>query len=167
MARPRQPTKLVAMKGKKHLTKAEVAERLEKEVNAPADKVTPPPYLTAKQKGKFTKIARDLLAIEILANLDCDALARHIQSEEKYLRYDKMADRLLKLLDSQKGDFAASGLTMERLETMERMRDRVFRQCRATASDLGLTISSRCRLVVPKVEKKQDPHSAMFGEGTG
>ena len=30
------------------------------------------------------------------------------------------------------------------------MQDKAFKQVRAAASDLGLTISSRCRLVVPQ-----------------
>ncbi|MGN7308777.1 P27 family phage terminase small subunit, partial [Bacillus subtilis] len=33
--------------------------------------------------------------------------------------------------------------------------DKFFKQCRQAASDLGLTISSRCKLVVPKKEEKE------------
>jgi P27 family predicted phage terminase small subunit len=31
--------------------------------------------------------------------------------------------------------------------------DKLFKQCRSSAMDLGLTISSRCKLVVPKAEE--------------
>ncbi len=34
--------------------------------------------------------------------------------------------------------------------------DKLFKQCRVSASDLGLTISSRCKLVVPKKEDKKE-----------
>ena len=47
MAGQRQPTDLVVMKGKKHLTKAEIAARKDAEVVAPNDNVKPPTYLTA------------------------------------------------------------------------------------------------------------------------
>lgn len=32
--------------------------------------------------------------------------------------------------------------------------DRAFKQCRQCAVDLGMTISSRCKLVVPKTAEK-------------
>ena len=51
MAGQRQPIALVQAKGKKHLTKAEIAEREQTEVKAPSDRVTPPSYLTAIQKN--------------------------------------------------------------------------------------------------------------------
>ena len=59
MAGQRQPIALVQAKGKKHLTKAEIAERERTEVKAPSDRVTPPSYLTATQKKAFRKTAGD------------------------------------------------------------------------------------------------------------
>lgn len=56
MAGQRQPTDLVVMKGKKHLTKAEIEARKNAEVVAPNDKVKPPAYLTPEQKKKFRKL---------------------------------------------------------------------------------------------------------------
>lgn len=76
MAGQRQPTDLVVMKGKKHLTKAEIEARKNAEVVAPNDKVKPPAYLTPEQKKKFRKLSKELLAIKLIANVDCDALAR-------------------------------------------------------------------------------------------
>jgi P27 family predicted phage terminase small subunit len=34
------------------------------------------------------------------------------------------------------------------------LQDKYFKQCRAAANDLGLSISARCRLVVPKAQEK-------------
>ena len=39
------------------------------------------------------------------------------------------------------------------VERLAIMQDRYFRQCRQGAADFGLTVSSRCRLVVPKAEE--------------
>lgn len=60
MAGQRQPIALVQAKGKKHLTKAEIAERERTEVKAPSDRVTPPSYLTATQKKAFRKTVKEL-----------------------------------------------------------------------------------------------------------
>ena len=85
MAGQRQPTDLVVMKGKKHLTKAEIEARKNAEVVAPNDKVKPPAYLTPEQKKKFRKLSKELLAIKLIANVDCDALARLLIAQDQYI----------------------------------------------------------------------------------
>ena len=73
------------MKGKKHLTKAEIEARKNAEVVAPNDKVKPPAYLTPEQKKKFRKLSKELLAIKLIANVDCDALARLLIAQDQYI----------------------------------------------------------------------------------
>ena len=85
MAGTRQPTDLVVMKGKKHLTKAEIEARKNAEVVAPNHKVKPPTYLTPKQKNKFRKLSKELLEIKLIANVDCDALARLLIAQDQYI----------------------------------------------------------------------------------
>ena len=174
MAGQRQPTNLLMLRGKKHFTKAELEERLAREVNAPADRVSPPGYLTGKQKQQFIDLACDLLDIGIMANLDCDALARYVQSQCKYLEYDRCVNRLLDRLGQEGKDkhgaereqalVGAMIALSDALKTYENLRDKAFKQCRQAAADLGLTISSRCRLVVPKKEKRDDPNAGLFGD---
>lgn len=140
MARPRQPTDLLVLKGKKHLTKAEIEERKSKEVQAPADNIRAPSYLPEKLKEEFDRIATELVEIGIMSNLDCEALARFIVAENQY---QKVTLRLLKMK-------TVGQKYMELLKAQ----DKLFKQCRAAASDLGLTISSRCKLVVPKPQEE-------------
>ncbi len=147
MAKPRQPIALIEYKGRKHLTKQEVAQRQAGEVQAPANNVKPPGYLSTSQKKEFRKIAGVLLAIGIMSDLDCDALGRYIQSQEKYVQYDNMVNQIIASID----DDLESNCVL--LEKYENLRDKALKQCRACASDLGLTISSRCKLVAPKVEE--------------
>ena len=85
MAGQRQPTDLVVMNGKKHLTKAEIEARKNAEVVAPNDKVKPPAYLTPEQKKQFRKIAKELLEIKLISNLDCDALERLLIAQTQYI----------------------------------------------------------------------------------
>jgi P27 family predicted phage terminase small subunit len=151
MARPRQPTDLLLVKGKKHLTKEEIAKRKSSEVKAPADKVKAPSYLPDDLKKEFRKLARELIDIEIMTNLDIDALARFIISRKMYLELTKQI-------------FEDTELLLDK-DTIG-IQDKLFKQCRAAASDLGLTISSRCKLVVPKKEEpKKESKFAKFGRG--
>ena len=43
-------------------------------------------------------------------------------------------------------------------ERLSVMKEKLFKQARSAASDIGLTITSRCKLVVPKVKKEETNH---------
>lgn len=148
---PRQPIDLLVFKGKKNLTKSEIEERKEQEVKAPSDKVKAPAYLSKDLKREFKKIADELLQIGIMTNLDVDALARFLIARNMYI---KISNQLLEL-DPLEDDF----------NTLINHQDKFFKQSRAAASDLGLTISSRCKLVIPKKEeKKKSEEEELFGD---
>jgi P27 family predicted phage terminase small subunit len=151
MGRPRQPVDLLLIKGKKNLTKKEIEERRAQEVKAPADNVKAPSYLPAGIKKEFDRLAAELTDIKIMTNLDCEALARFVMSEYNYQRVSK---RLLRV-----------GVENPKFRDLLIDQEKLFRMCRQAASDLGLTISSRCKLVVPKQEEKKEenPVNRMFG----
>jgi P27 family predicted phage terminase small subunit len=145
MARPREPVDLIKAKGKKHLTKAEYEERKEQELDVPFTDVEPPEYLSGeKQIEKFNKYAKMLLSIGIFTELDVDCLARYIMGEQLYLQYTRLLIRLVK------------SNNFEELSKIQGLQDKAFRQCQQCARDLGLTVSSRCKLVVPQVEDGDD-----------
>lgn len=176
MAGQRQPIELLQVKGKKHLTKAEIAERERTEVKAPADKVTAPAYLSPEQKKTFKKIVKELQKIGIVANLDVDALARLVVAQSKYIAVTEELNRqpLMMEIERDTGRKDADGKpVLEKVEVVngkvERlaiMQDRFFRQCRQGAADFGMTVSSRCRLVVPTAQtepKKANKFVERFG----
>lgn len=148
MARPREPVALVVAKGKKHLTKEEIAERQAREIQVPFTEIKPPTYLSAKQKKTFEGLAGKLLAIKIYTELDADALARYIIAQDLYISYTKAINDLIK-----KGNLVL-------LKEVQNMQDKAFRQAQSSARDLGLTISSRCRLEVPV--KEEEPKKNKF-----
>lgn len=152
MARPRQPVDLLLYKGKKNLTKNEVENRRKTEIKARCDNVNPPSYLsTKKQKDEFDKIAKELIELGIFSNLDVDTLARFIIAREQYIKLYKR----MKSLDCLSDEYS-KGLINQ---------DKLFKQCRQCAADLGLNISSRCKLIAPKSEEKQvDPRDQRFGD---
>lgn len=144
MARPRQPIDLVVHNGKKHLTKAEIEERKKQEVKANNDAINPPSYLPKKLKLEFNRIAAELTDIGIMSNLDCEALARFISTEHQYQLVTKQV-------------LSSSTVNEEYIELVK-LQEKLFKMARQSAIDLGLTISSRCKLVVPKKEEKSTPN---------
>lgn len=140
MARPREPIDLIIAKGKKNLTKKEIEERRAQEVKAPSDNIEPPSYLPDNLKEEFNRIADELIEIGIMSNLDCEALARFVTSE---YNYQKVSKKLLKM-----------GVDNPKYYDTVLLQEKMFKMCRQAASDLGLTISSRAKLVVPKKEEK-------------
>lgn len=142
MARPREPVNLILAKGKKHLTREEIEDRLSAEVKAPADKVKAPSYLSPKLKREFTKLAKQLMDIGIMTNLDVDALARFVISRAIYI---ELSAKILK---------APALLISDEYPQIAINFDRAFKQCSSAARDLGLTISSRCNLVLPEAVER-------------
>jgi P27 family predicted phage terminase small subunit len=139
-------------KGNKHLTKSEIEARRATEVQPCADDLTPPSYLTAKQKKHFTRLAGQLAKIGILGETDTEALARYVTAEALY--EDAVKD--LRALQKNRpkdpdaeGYYADMDLWSATLDNMTKLQDRYFKQAQAAARDLGLTISSRCKLVAP------------------
>ena len=153
MGRPRQPIELLEAKGKKHLTKAEIEFRKKTELKVDLKDAVVPDYLTAKLKREFEEIAGKLLEIGIMTELDEDCLARYLISKQSYLKYTSMLNKA-----TQQNKI----VEMEKLMTMQ---DKAFKQCRASANDLGLTIASRCKLVMP--ETKEPPKENKFAKFGG
>ena len=156
MAGPREPIGLVQAKGRKHLTKEEIKRRTAEEVQPCTDNITAPGYLTAKQKKQFDTIAGQLQKIKIMGETDVDALARYITAQSLY---EEAVRELRKLAKDRPKDKNAEGyykdleLWYVLNDLTDKRQDRYFKQAQTAARDLGLTISSRCKLQVPIKEE--------------
>ena len=138
----KQPIDLILAKGNKaHLTKAEIERRRKEEIKAKDDNIQAPSYLPDELKREFYDIADKLKELKIISNLDCNALARYISSQYQYI---KVTDLILK-----------TDIENEKYNTFLLMQEKLFKMARQAATDLGLTISSRCKLVLPKVENER------------
>ena len=134
--------------GGKHWTKAERQARLESEVKPPPPKSSdpswiknPPDYLTEQQKKDFRRFARQLLALDVgFCQMDVEFLAWYIVARDEYeVASIHVQDALM--------DGASKPAA-----TWIKTRNTLFAQARACANELGLTISSRCKLVIPQRE---------------
>ena len=149
MAGQRLPLELVQARGSKHLTKAEIQERQEREIKPITDNIIAPGYLTKKQKDEFYRIADQLKKLKILGETDVDALARYITANDFYVN----AVKKMRSKEVKDDPF--------KFEAWAKIQERYFKQCRSSANDLGLSITSRCKLVVPET-KKETPKENKF-----
>ena len=141
MAGQRQPIELLLAKGKKNFSKAEIEERKAKEVKANTDNIKPPTYLSDELIPNFEYIANQLTDIGIMTNLDCEVLARYVMLENQF---QQISSKLLQL-----------NIDDEEYYKFCNLQEKIFKQVRQVGNDLGLSISSRCKLVVPSKEKEE------------
>ncbi len=160
MARPREPVDLLKAKGRKHLSITEYKERKESEVQALSDNISPPSFLLKREREKFEELAQQLIELKIMSNLDCDVLARYIKSETEYVKVTKQIQKI-KFLPDKKSMVSEEEQLAEQYAQynyLSKIQNRLMKACNENARELGLTISSRCRLVIPK-EKDDKPEN--------
>lgn len=138
MAGKRQPTDVIIANGRKHLSKAEEAERRSKEISLPPAKTArPPKWLPEELRKDFRAIGKQLIGAGIYTDLDADTLGRYLVAHRQWLAATEQAQIYLEDSDAEGAD------------AWGRIQERYFKQARNCANDMGLTVTSRCRLVVP------------------
>ena len=143
--RPRKPAALLEVEGA-HISKDELQERKDGELKVPFTNVKPPSYLNKNQKKKFKDIADKLVKLGIMTELDVDCLARYVLAQDLYLKY---TEQITKLLEDDE-----PSITL--LKELQNLQDKAFKQAQSSARDLGLTITSRCKIVLPPTPEDDD-----------
>lgn len=167
--RNKQPLSVIQGKGRSnHMTKAEIKKRQkhEEKMRGPTENIKPPKYLTAAQKKEFVEITEKLVAIDIFSELDVDALARYLDSKHQYIQITKELKKVKPTVTVQKKDGGKKVFASEEYPILVRARSTLFKECRAAASDLGLTITSRLKLVIPDAgkDKPKSEFEKKFGD---
>lgn len=146
MPRARQPTETL----RKHLTQAEKAERRAQELKVPAaEKAVPPKWLgrgfdeaTARAlKAEFKKLGTRLITAGLYTDLDADTLAHYLVARHQWELATVEAEKALQLKTSGGSD------------AWGKVQARYFADARRCANELGLTMTARCKLVVPEKEQ--------------
>jgi P27 family predicted phage terminase small subunit len=99
-----------------------------------------------------------------MGETDNDALARYITAQGLY---EEAVKDLRKLQKERPKDAGPADLVAwaQLLETLDKRQDRYYKQAQTAAAALGLTISSRCKLAVPKgAEEPKVNKFAKFGK---
>ena len=112
--------------------------------------------MNKKQKEEFAEIATKLLDIGIMCELDEDCLARYLIDQDNYLKFTNLLNKAMKDKKSKKykDNAEMQSILSNDIERYLIHQDRAFKQCNSCADKLGLTITSRCRLIVPQAPEK-------------
>ena len=165
--RRKEPVDLILLKGKSnHLTKEEIEKRRAAELKAPSNNIKYPKYLAKDLRRDFTYYAKTLDSIGIFSDLDVDTLARYLIQRKEYLKTVAMMNDMQPLLiytemifdpfGDPTGKYQTKYAENDVYDTLRIQQNTFYTQCRQAASDLGLTVSSRLKLVVPKAPDKEE-----------
>lgn len=151
MPGPRVPTDVLKANGRKHLSKKEEAERRSGEVIVAKPKTAKPPkWLPEALKKDFRALGKKLIAAGIYTDLDADTLGRYLVAQRHWLMATQEVSKYLSAKDPESSD------------AWSKIQERYFKQCRNCANDMGLTVTSRCRLVVPPSNKQSGDEDNPF-----
>ena len=149
------PQNVIEMRNRSHQTKAEKAARRASEPQTErVRQVRAPVWLPEHLRDEFGKLGRELNEVSLLSKLDFDILARYLMSRDAWVAAHIKARDALDMDDAKEAG------------TWSRVARIYFDQCQQCANSMGLTISSRCRLVVPKPPEDEtagDPINNMLG----
>lgn len=175
MAGKRRPmgVNLSVVDGGKHWTKSEIQQRQEEELKLEKPKeMKAPSWLAGAAKKLFKAYAEQLLKFPagMVSELDTGMLARYCDCEAAYgeasrqkTAWLKECAQLLKDADADNlvavSECPAYGVAKEQVDYWIGQMAKLEKICRGCATEMGMTVSSRCRLIVPKVDPKpeEDP----------
>lgn len=110
MSGRRQPTEVVVANGRKHLTKAEIAERESHEVKLPTAKTAKPPkWLPEGLKKDFRALGKKLIAAGLYTDLDADTLGRYLMAQQQWLLATAETQKYLMARDAESADAWGGG----------------------------------------------------------
>lgn len=161
MGRPKKSIDVILAEGKSHYDKETIERRKEEEAAIrPSDNKTEcPDWLADKVARKeYRRIAKELNNINLLTNLDITTLAQYCLAYANFLKAtEELIDRPLVIEQTNK-----SGFTNLVENPLIRIQLKYSDEMKKHATQMGLTISSRLKLVVPK--PLEDKPKNKFGD---
>ena len=147
MAGNRQPTEVVEANGRKHFTKAELEDRKSRDVkpSEPVKKLTAPKWLPQPLRKEFNALQKQIVDLmpTMVCRSDADTLASWCMVHAQWLQ---ATARLT-------GCLGQGTANVDEAAKWAGVQNKLFAQSRALARELGLTITSRCELVIPPASR--------------
>lgn len=148
MGRNKQSTEALIAKGNKvHLSKKDLIKRQNSEIKFSSDSIIAPGYLNDEMKIQFYNIVNELEVHGLVSNLDAEGIAIYVMAIFNYQAITEAMSKLKIIKKNKVND------EYTKLSTLQ---DKYFKQIRQSASDLGLTVTSRLKLVKPTNDKPKN-----------
>ncbi|WP_026486816.1 phage terminase small subunit P27 family [Caldanaerobius polysaccharolyticus] len=163
MGRKAKPITLHLLEGKKHLTKAEIEQRLagEQRFAIASDKIKPPKWLNKTAKKEFNRIVKEMAETGLLTNIDVDALAIYCDALSQYIECCKIIEREGLMVEYTNKAAETNKVPHPLLSKKKQL----FEQMKAIASEFGFTPSARAKIAIPKQEEKEETKfDRLFGD---
>lgn len=163
MGKRAMPIDLHLIKGNSNrLTKEQIEQRKEAEerIKPKADNINPPSWLKDKAKTEFNRLTKELSQIDLVTNVDIDALALYCDA---YVDYIECSDIISKegLMIEHTNKAGAENIVPHPLMTKKKQ---LFDQMKSLANEFGLTPGARAKIAIPKKEEKKDPFGELLNE---
>lgn len=148
---------------KNRLTKDEIEKRreAEKRLKPKANKVKPPTWLSKEAKKEFNRIAKEMQDLDLLTNIDIDALALYCDAYVNYIECTRIIAKE-GLMVEYTNKAAETNKVPHPLLTKKKQ---LAEQMKALAMEFGLTPASRAKLAIPREEEKpKSEEEKLFGD---
>ena len=158
--RKKQAIAVVQANGKKNLTKQEIEEREHTEnlVKGRDDNIRPPKYTadywSQKEVEEFYELAEQLIEVGLLYNLDVDTLVVYIDTRKQYVDIVTALKTVKPMITTKTEKGGNKKVANKSYGSLQRNKEMVIGQLRRLASELGLTLSARLKLVIPEAQEK-------------
>lgn len=164
MGRKAMPIDLLLIQGNKNrLTKSEIEQRQasENKVKPNTDKVKPPIWLDAVAKKEFKRLVAELVQVDLISNVDVNALATYCDAYSDYVQCTKIIHEE-GLMVEYTNKAAETNKVPHPLLTKKKQ---LHEQMKSLATEFGLTPSARAKIAIPKKEEKEPSAlERMFGD---
>lgn len=147
----------------KHLTKEEIAKKelAENLVKAKSDKLKAPSWLKDKiAKKEFNRVLDELKELEFINNLDTNNLACYCEAYSNYIKATKELNNSTLTVEKVMQNGAINIVENPLINIQKKYAE----EMRKFASLCGLTIDSRLKIGMAKVEKINDGIEDEFGD---
>jgi P27 family predicted phage terminase small subunit len=164
MVMPAKPVVLQLLEGNKgKYSKKQLEERLEREnsIKPKTDNIKPPSWLSPFAKKFFKKRARELLEVDLMTNVDVEALARLAHAYDMYVRCSQEVENEGLMVEYTNKAAETNKVPHPLLTKMKAFDD----QMKYLESQFGLTPAARAKLAIHKEpEKEKTEEEVLFGD---
>ncbi len=164
MGRNAKPIQLHLLEGNKNrLTKKEIEQRLETEqkLKPKNDKIKPPAWLDSVAKKEFKRIATELEELDLITNVDVNALATYCDAYSDYIECTKIIQQEGLMIEHTN----KAGETNSVPHPLLTKKKQLHEQMKTLATEFGLTPSSRAKIAISKPEEKEKTEEEkLFGD---